>query len=217
MGAARAHLRRYLPALTQPNVKVITDAVREVRGGPSRRRRRVHPVDTIVLATGFQVTERPSPRTCAGPRRRRTLADVWQVQPGGHLGTTVAGFPNYFMLSGPNTARAQLDDPHDRGAVEHLLGALRHMRSHTRRAIGPPLPRRSLRGSCNDRMRGTVWTSGGCSSWYLDRTGRNSTLWPGATLSFRRRVERFDPREYREEALRDAGALEMRGDERRAG
>jgi hypothetical protein len=45
-------------------------------------------------------------------------------------------------------------------------------------------------------MRNTVWTTGGCKSWYLDRTGRNSTLWPGTTLSFKRRVTRFDPSEY---------------------
>jgi hypothetical protein len=46
-------------------------------------------------------------------------------------------------------------------------------------------------------MRGTVWTQGGCASWYIDATGRNSTLWPGATFTFRRRVAYFEPSEYR--------------------
>jgi acetyl esterase len=46
-------------------------------------------------------------------------------------------------------------------------------------------------------MQGTVWTAGGCASWYLDRQGRNSTLWPGFTFAFRQRVAPFDPGEYR--------------------
>ncbi|MEJ7731940.1 MAG: NAD(P)/FAD-dependent oxidoreductase [Polyangiaceae bacterium] len=209
----------YLPALTQPNVKVVTEAIREVRARSIVDAAGVeHPVDTIVLATGFQVTEPPIAAHVRG-RGGRTLADVWQGSPEAHLGTTVAGFPNYFMLSGPNTGLG-----HSsmilmiEAQVEHLLGALRHMRSHSVRAIEPTAAaQEAFVASCNDRMRGTVWTSGGCSSWYLDRTGRNSTLWPGATLSFRRRVGRFDPREYREEALRDAAASEERGDLRRAG
>jgi hypothetical protein len=45
-------------------------------------------------------------------------------------------------------------------------------------------------------MRGTVWTSGGCTSWYLDRTGRNSSLWPGSTLDYRRRTRRLDPADH---------------------
>jgi cyclohexanone monooxygenase len=51
-------------------------------------------------------------------------------------------------------------------------------------------------------MQGSVWTTGGCASWYLDETGRNSTLWPGTTIAFRRLLERFDPSDYAIEAAR---------------
>src|SRR5262249_37649996 len=65
----------------------------------------------------------------------------------------------------------------------------------------------------DSKMRGTVWTSGGCRSWYLDATGRNSTIWPGFTWSFKRRIERFDPAEYnvgdRPRALGHEWPLEM--------
>ena len=61
----------------------------------------------------------------------------------------------------------------------------------------PDLTRRRLYVAAVDKnMRGTVWTSGGCVSWYLDVTGRNSTLWPTPSWKFRRRVARFAPGEY---------------------
>jgi cation diffusion facilitator CzcD-associated flavoprotein CzcO len=213
----------YLPALKQPNVRLVTEGIREVRARSIVDQAGVeHPVDTVIFATGFQVTEPPIAAHVRG-RGGRTLADVWQGSPQAHLGTTVAGFPNYFMLTGPNTGLG-----HSsmilmiEAQIEHVLGALRHMRARQVRAIEPTAAaQEAFVASCNERMRGTVWTSGGCSSWYLDRTGRNSTLWPGATISFRRRVERFDPREYRAEAARDtatAVAVEQtRGDVRRAG
>lgn len=198
----------YLPALAQPNVRVVTDGIREVRAHSVIDAVGVeHHVDTLIFATGFQVTEPPIAAHVHG-RGGRTLADVWQGSPEAHLGTTIAGFPNYFMLTGPNTGLG-----HSsmilmiEAQIEHLLGALRHMDAHRVRAIEPtPEAQEAFVASCNDRMRGTVWTSGGCSSWYLDRTGRNSTLWPGATLSFRRRVQRFDPGEYRVEAARAVGS-----------
>jgi hypothetical protein len=61
-------------------------------------------------------------------------------------------------------------------------------------------------------MRGTVWTAGGCASWYLDAHGRNTTLWPGSSWWFRRATRRFDPAEY---LLRPAGARDPRATERR--
>jgi hypothetical protein len=111
----------------------------------------------------------------------------------------VHGFPNFFFLLGPNTGLGHtsvvLMIEHQ---IEHVLGALRHLRERGARTLEPRADAQAaFLADVDARMRNTVWTTGGCSSWYLDRTGRNSTLWPGTTLSFKRRVTRFDPSEYR--------------------
>ncbi|MBL8056243.1 MAG: NAD(P)/FAD-dependent oxidoreductase [Anaerolineales bacterium] len=188
----------YYPALIQPNVAVITAGVAEVRprsivDGSGAE----WPAEALIFGTGFRVTEFPFARRVRG-RAGRTLAEVWAGSPQAHLGTTVAGFPNLFLLQGPNTGlghtsvllmlEAQLD---------HLLGALRYLEAAGAAAVEPRAEAQAaFVRAVDERMRGTVWVAGGCRSWYLDATGRNSTLWPGSTWSFRRRVARFNPREY---------------------
>jgi len=188
----------YLPALTQPNVDVVSDAIAEITPtgvvtSDGRERR----ADAIICGTGFQVTEMPFGRHVRG-RHGRTLDEVWQGSPRAHLGLSVHGFPNFFFLLGPNTGLGHtsvvLMIEHQ---IEHVLGALRHLEAYRLSAIEPRQEAQAaFLADVDARMRTTVWTTGGCSSWYLDRTGRNSTLWPGTTLAFKRRVARFDGSEY---------------------
>ncbi|PAP75005.1 flavin-containing monooxygenase [Rubrivirga marina] len=189
----------YYPALTQPDVTVVDGALQTILphatvGADGVER----PTDVIVLATGFYVTDLPFARYVAG-RDGRRLADVWGASPTAHLGTTVAGFPNFFLLQGPNTglghssvvlmAEAQ---------IEHVVGALRAMDARDLAAVEPKAEAQAAWVAEVDRMaEDTVWTAGGCASWYLDETGRNAALWPGSVPAFRRRVEPFDPDEYR--------------------
>ncbi len=188
----------YLPALTQPNVEIVSDPIVEVtpRGlVTAGGRERV--VDAIICGTGFQVTEIPFGRHVRG-RDGRSLDDVWAGSPRAHLGLSVHGFPNFFFLLGPNTGLGHtsvvLMIEHQ---IEHVLGALRHLGRGRVAAIEPRADAQAaFLADVDARMRGTVWSTGGCSSWYIDGTGRNSTLWPGSTLSFKRRVTHFDPAEY---------------------
>jgi cation diffusion facilitator CzcD-associated flavoprotein CzcO len=199
MGCKRILLSNdYLPALARPNVEVVTDGIAEVRAhsvvtadGTERE------VDAIVFATGFQPTDPPLARHTHG-RGGRTLAQAWAGSPRAHVGTTVAGFPNLFMLMGPNTGLGHTSVIYMLEAqIEHLLGALEHLRAHGIAALEPrPEAQAAYVSAVDRRMTGTVWTSGGCRSWYLDETGRNSTLWPDFTWRFRRRVARFEPAEY---------------------
>ena len=188
----------YLPSLTQPNVEVVSESIREVTPtGVVTDDGRERPVDAIICGTGFQVTEMPFGRHVRG-RHGQTLDDVWQGSPKAHVGLSVHGFPNFFFLLGPNTGLGHtsvvLMIEHQ---IEHVLGALRHLRAQRLAAIEPRAEAQAeFVAEVDARMRSTVWMTGGCSSWYLDRTGRNSTLWPGTTLAFRRRVSRFDAREY---------------------
>jgi cation diffusion facilitator CzcD-associated flavoprotein CzcO len=197
----------YLPALAKPNVEVVADGIAEVRAhsivtkdGTER------PVDAILFGTGFQPTDPPLARHLHG-RDGRTLSETWAGSPAAHLGTTVAGFPNLFLLMGPNTGLGHTSVVYMIEAqIEHLLGALDHMRRHGMDALEPrPEAQAAFIAGVDRRMEGTVWTEGGCRSWYLDPTGRNSTLWPDFTWRFRKRVARFEPGEYELRGTGDRG------------
>jgi len=188
----------YLPALTRENVDVITSGIREVRERSLvTQEGHVHPVDAIILGTGFRVTDMPIAHHIRG-RGGRTLAQVWDGTMKAHLGTSVSGFPNLFMLLGPNTGLGHTSVIlMMESQMEHVLGALRYVEGRGLAAVEPSdeAQARFVR-QLDTRMAGTVWATGGCKSWYQDATGRNSTLWPGSTLSFRRRVAHFEPSEY---------------------
>jgi cation diffusion facilitator CzcD-associated flavoprotein CzcO len=196
----------YLPSLTRPNVEVVTEKIAEVRehsivSGDGVER----PVDVIIFGTGFRVTDPPLATQIHGGDGR-TLAQTWAGSPQAHVGTTVAGFPNLFVLMGPNTGLGHNSVIYMIEAqIEHLLKALRYMRRHNVRALEPRADvQAAYVEEVQRRMKGTVWTAGGCASWYLDSKGRNSTLWPDFTWRFRRRVARLNPDEYLMNQQRDA-------------
>jgi cation diffusion facilitator CzcD-associated flavoprotein CzcO len=198
MGCKRILIsNEYLPALARENVEVITESIREVRPrGIVTEDGTEHPADTIICGTGFRVTEMPFADRIRG-RNGRTLAETWRGSPAAHWGTTVSGFPNLFLLLGPNTGLGHTSVVlMIESQLELVLGALRHMRKHGIAALEPrPEAQARFLADVDAHMGGTVWTTGGCASWYIDKTGRNSTLWPGYTFSFRRRC-RFRPAEY---------------------
>jgi len=199
MGCKRVLLSNtYYPALTRPNVEVLTTGVREVRARSIVDGEGVkHSVDAIILGTGFRPTDPPLSATVRG-RQGRTLREVWAGSPEAHLGTTVTGFPNLFLLLGPNTGVGHTSVVYMIEAqIEHLVGALRFMRAQGVDGVEPRSEAQAeYVSSLYRRAAGTVWVAGGCRSWYLDRTGRSSAIWPDFTWRFRRRVARFRPREY---------------------
>ena len=187
----------WYPTLAQPNVELVTDAIAEVRArsvvdaaGVERE------VDAIVFGTGFRVTDHPAAERIRG-RGGRLLADDWNGSPRAHLGTTVAGFPNLFFLLGPNTGLGHSSMVYMiESQIAHVLRALEVMReqgAHTIEVRPEALER--FNASIERRLERTVWNTG-CASWYIDATGRNSTLWPDWTWRFRRRAARVDPAEY---------------------
>jgi cation diffusion facilitator CzcD-associated flavoprotein CzcO len=188
----------WYPAITQPNVSVITDGIREVRpNGIETTTGDLHEVDTIVFATGFHVTDARFAQIVRG-RDGVLMSELWNGSPQAYRGTAVAGFPNLFIITGPNTGlghnslvymiEAQLD---------YLMDAIRviDQRGATRVEV-----RQSAQDAYNrdlqSRMGGTVWNSGGCSSWYLDANGKNTTIWPDFTWRYRRMTRRFDASSY---------------------
>jgi cation diffusion facilitator CzcD-associated flavoprotein CzcO len=188
----------WYPALMQPNVEVITDAIREVRGrsivtadGGERE------VDTIILATGFHVTDIPIAGLVRG-RAGRTLADVWDGSPRAYKGACVAGFPNLFFLVGPNTGLGHSSIVFMiESQVEYVADALRTTRRRGARTVEVhDGAQSSYNRELEELTRSTVWVTGGCASYYIDRNGRNSTLWPYFSWAFRKRTRRFDEEAY---------------------
>jgi len=193
----------YYPALAAENVDLVTDPITRITAtavvtGDGAERSAEHPVDVIVVATGFWTTELPIAERVIG-RGGRTLAEEWSA--GGmsaYKGTTVHGFPNLFMMTGPNTGQGHTSVVFTiESQVAYLRGALRTMRERGYAAVEPRAQaQRRWNSDVQRRMRHTVWNTGGCSSWYLDMHGRNTVLWPKSTFTFRRRLARFDVDAY---------------------
>jgi cation diffusion facilitator CzcD-associated flavoprotein CzcO len=187
----------WYPALARDNVELVTDAVTEVRehaivtaDGSERE------VDAIVFGTGFHVVNTPVGQMVTG-RDGRTLADVWNGSPRAHLGCTVSGFPNLFILLGPNTGLGHSSMVYMlESQLAFVTSALREMRSRGASTV-------EVRGEVQEkynaeiqaRLKNTVWNTG-CHSWYLDAQGGNPTLWPDWTWRFRHVTAHFDPAEY---------------------
>ena len=198
----------YYPALNQPNVAVVTEALREVLPrAVVTADGREHPVDALVFATGFHVTDMPFAHLIRG-RSGQTLAETWAGSPRAHLGTTFTGFPNLFLLQGPNTGLGHtsvllmLESQ-----FEHILAGLRFLSVHDLGTLEPtPEAQARFISDVDTKMAHTVWAQGGCQSWYLDSTGRNSAIWPDYTFAFMKRVEPFDPSEFTIQARRRRGA-----------
>ena len=188
----------YYPALIKPNVEVVTDSIRAItpRGilaadGAERE------LDTIILGTGFHVTDMPVAEWIHDGDGR-TLAEVWEGSPQAYLGTAVAGFPNLFLLVGPNTGLG-----HNsiifmiESQLHYLMECLRFMERGGLEVIEVrEQVQREYNEELQRRLQGTVWTSGGCVSWYLDEHGKNTTIWPGSTWPYHQRLRRFEPEDY---------------------
>jgi cation diffusion facilitator CzcD-associated flavoprotein CzcO len=195
----------FAPALTRPNVDLVTDAVTSITpGGVVTADGTEHPLDVLILATGFEIMP------VADPLRGRdgvTLTEHWGAHRSAYLGTAVAGYPNYFMLGGPNTATGHTSALlYVEAHIEYVIQAVRAVLA---RGGGSAEVRADVdaayRQEMADRLKQTVWVSGGCTSWYLDATGGSSALWPGYTFEFRRRLRTFDPGDY---VMRSAGDRE---------
>jgi cation diffusion facilitator CzcD-associated flavoprotein CzcO len=188
----------YLPSLDQPNVELIAEGLSTVRGnvvvGADGTEREV---DTIILGTGFYVTDSPMAERVRGADGR-SLAQRWEHSMQAHRGTTVAGFPNYFHLVGPNTGLGHNSIVYMiESQLNYVVDALATMRregAHSAEVDAAAQAR--YNAGVQRAMEGTVWTTGGCASWYLDEEGRNTTLWPGFTFRFRELTKAFDREHY---------------------
>jgi cation diffusion facilitator CzcD-associated flavoprotein CzcO len=200
---------RYYPALAAPNVDLVTDPIARVTGSSIVTRdadghESEREIDVLIVATGFYTTDLPIAHQLHG-RLGRSMAERFaETGMAAYKGTTVPEFPNLFFVVGPNTGLG-----HSsmilmiESQVHYIRDALRAMRHHRYAAVEPREDAfRAWNEDLQSRMASTVWSSGGCESWYLDDEGRNTTLWPRSTFSFRGLLHRFDVAQYVVEAAR---------------
>lgn len=156
-----------------------------------------HEADTVIFATGFTPTEPPVAHVISAADGT-SLAQHWNGSPSAYKGTTVSGFPNLFLLYGPNTNLGhssivymlELQAEYVNDAVTTMKTAGLQVVDVTERA------QKVYNRGVQRALRRTVWNKGGCASWYLDRDGRNSVQWPTFTFTFRSRLRRFDLENY---------------------
>ncbi|HEX3608257.1 MAG TPA: NAD(P)/FAD-dependent oxidoreductase [Solirubrobacterales bacterium] len=185
----------YLPSLAQPNVSVNTDGIGEITEcGVVDRAGVEHEVDAIVLGTGF--------RTMGLPLTDRiydaegvSMRESWGGKPTSYLGTTVAGYPNCYLMHGPNIGTGHNSVLHMfESQANYIAAAVTYARDHGLSDVQPTQAAQdTYTAEIEEMSDGTVWTAGGCQSWYLDENGRNVNIWPGTTFGFRRRTRSFDP------------------------
>ena len=187
----------YYPALTRPNVSLITDPVTRITTtGLACADGSSHDADVIIYGTGFRTVEAMTELNVAG-RDGIKLQDVWRDGAEAYHGITVAGFPNFFLLLGPNTGLGHNSVVFMiESQVQHVLACLRLLARKDRETLEVRASAvRRFNDGVQRRLHRAVWSAGGCSSWYLDAGGVNRALWPGFSFEYwarTRRVRRAD-------------------------
>jgi len=179
----------YYPTFLRPNVNLHTSGIDRIDGNCiiSKDDTRTE-VDTLILATGFEAADFPQHFKVIG-REARSLNEEWTSGPEAYLGTLVKGFPNMFLIIGPNTGLGHSSMILMMEAqVNLILSCIREMDRRDARSVEVKAEVQDLYNvEMQERLKGTVWNSG-CVSWYRTRSGKNTSLWPGHTFEFMRRT-----------------------------
>lgn len=190
----------FYPALMRDNVALVDCGIDRVEGDSiidTKGRRRT--ADVVILGTGFRATD-PVPEGMISGRDGTDLGKLWKRGPQAWRGVAVSGFPNLFLLMGPNTALG-----HNsvivmlEAQMSFVLRALEYRHESGQQVLEIEAgAQRDYNRWLHRKLAGTVWNAGGCSSWYLHPdSGRNTTLWPGFTWQYMRMMRRFEPSVFR--------------------
>jgi cation diffusion facilitator CzcD-associated flavoprotein CzcO len=186
----------FLPALERPNVELVTDAIASIEPqGLVTADGRLHEVDCLIWATGFKTNDFMLPMPVTG-RGGRSLAESWSDGAHAHLGMSVPGFPNMFLMYGPNTNTSggsiivylEAQSAYLRQALEQLQA--RSAGAIEVRADVEAASDRELQA----RFAGTAWLE--CNSWYRDEQGRIVANWPGYMREYIERTRMPDAAEF---------------------
>jgi cation diffusion facilitator CzcD-associated flavoprotein CzcO len=176
----------FYPAMDRVNVELVTERIEEVRSGSMVAADAVErQVDCIIFATGFAATDFLVPMKVTG-LHGQDLHQSWKSGAEAYLGMTVAGFPNFFMLYGPNTNLAHNSIVFMiESQISHVMACLARLDGAGVRSIEV---KKNIQARFNARLQrrlqNSIWSKG-CTSWYLTAAGKNTTNWPGYSFMFR--------------------------------
>lgn len=188
---------QWYPALAQPNVNVLPCGVKEIVGNTLIASDGTkHEVDAIIFGTGFEVSNPPIAKKIRN-KNGKTMDEVWQGSAKGYLGTVVESCPNAFVMFGPNIAVSSSALIIIEAQLAYIIDTLKKVRKDEITSI-------EIRKEVLDRyneevqaaLKNTVWSTGGCSSYFIDQNGRNSTLWPWTTFEMRSRLAKCNLEDY---------------------
>ena len=183
----------YLPTFLRENVELVTEGLAEVRGNRAVGADGTEvEVDAIIFGTGFQVTDVPIAHRIHDASGR-SLAEHWaQTGVQAHRSTMAAGFPNLYFVLGPNSGSGHMS------AIYYAEAQARYIAQGLEHPVTEPRAeaQAAWTSEVQRRSRGTVWLAGGCASYYLDRHGRNPSLWPDFAFRYARALRRFEPGEH---------------------
>jgi cation diffusion facilitator CzcD-associated flavoprotein CzcO len=186
----------YWAAFERENVELVTDSVTGIeRTGLRTSDGALHEADAIVLATGFKLGLAAAPFPVIG-RGGRTLDDAWKSGAAAYKGMTVAGFPNWFIMMGPNTGPGHTSVlVYTEAQISHALQAIQKIMAENLKCMEV---RQEVQDRYNDgiqkRMKRMVWS--GCESWYISEDGTNHSLYPGFAAEYIVRTRKLHPQDY---------------------
>ena len=200
MGCKRVLLSSdFYPALMRPNVELVTAPIAEVKvHSIVTTDGRERPADILIFGTGFRISEILHDIRVIG-RDGMKLNEQWRERPRAFFGITMAGFPNFFVLLGPNTGLG-----HNsvvlmvEAQVQYVISCLKLLRKRSKRALDLRAGRlEDFMARVDRRLAKTVWQAGGCRSWYQDqKTGLNVAIWPGSVVEYALRTRRAAETDY---------------------
>lgn len=189
----------YYPALMRDSVLLEQSPLIRTEGARAMAASgTAYQLDVLILATGFRSTRPPIAGRIRG-REGHTLDEAWSTGMAAHNSTTVAGFPNLFVIDGPNASLGHNSAVHMiESQIAFILEALKHLRSIGAAVFETrPEQQAAYTAEIDQMAEATVWLTGGCRSWYVDERSRRLTLlWPDTASAFRERLSQFNPSDY---------------------
>jgi len=184
-------------AMNHDHVDIVSDDIDHVETDALvTKNGRRHPVDAIIYGTGFQATDFLAPMTIKG-LNGLDLNEAWRDGADAYKGICVSGFPNLFMLYGPNTNLAHSSIVFMlESQVHYVMQCVRLLLDSGLHFMDVKTDRQSeYAASIQKQLKGSVWESG-CASWYKTASGKNTNNWPGFTFSYRLMTRTLDLQDY---------------------
>ena len=190
----------YYPTLNKENVELVTDAISEItENGIIDQSGKLHKVDAIIYGTGFYTTTYKHLYEVKGINRQ-SLFDKWSSEGGeAYYGMTVNGFPNFVLMVGPNTGLGHNSIVHMmESQLNYIMGYLKYLDNNPNSALNvKETVQNEFNQKIQQQLKTMIWSDGGCNSYYLkDSNGKNTSIWPGSTMSYRKQTKRINKTDY---------------------